>query len=107
VYSYTNKREKGESMNKLQVMYSNLLHFTKSRGDVPVSHIKMAEKILADSLVGKGHSESDWVCEQCDQNQKITGVPLSSIADGGVPMCTVCGEDMTLISERWIEEVGA
>ena len=51
----------------------------------------------------KGHSESIWMCPECTKDIKQT-TTYSDIACHGIPICPECGEDMSFVSEEWIEE---
>ena len=76
---------------------------------------KREEKILYKNIFGRtivddrkeGHAESAWECAEHIKETGVIiqeGVTFEDIALAGVPICHVCGMDMILTTERWIEE---
>ena len=69
----------------------------------------IAEEVLAknsDEEDPKGHAESTWECaEHVEETGVITqtGITFEDIALAGVPICHVCGQDMVLVEEEWVE----
>lgn len=60
-----------------------------------------------DQFKNEGHAESTWECSRhTDETSVIVqeGVTFDDIALAGIPICHVCGEDMELVSEVWIDE---
>jgi len=58
----------------------------------------MSSKILAE----KGRSFSTWVCNNhLDEVVSQPRITYEGIADGGVPICSFCGDDMEFSSEEW------
>ena len=46
----------------------------------------------------------DSTCGNCDNNESATGkdiieLPLSNIVESGLPICSECGEDLTIIDK--------
>lgn len=56
-------------------------------------------------MPNKGHSESTWVCTECEEEPIRTNINYSDIEVAGIPICRECGEDMEFVGEKWIEEV--
>jgi len=54
-----------------------------------------------------GHAVSAW---ECSNHAEETGVirqenvTFDDIALSGIPICHVCGEDMELVDEDWIDD---
>lgn len=52
----------------------------------------------------KGYAISTWVCPDCPEEVTVNNVTFQDIQEMGVPICNLCGEDMTYEKEVWIQD---